>query len=69
MAASTPATALIVFAIVYAAIAVGHLPGRQVDREPAPLWSALWLWLRPARSIRKAPGTRSTTAPSGFCSG
>jgi hypothetical protein len=36
MAASAHVTALIVFAIVYAAMAVGHLPGLQVDRARAP---------------------------------
>ena len=43
MAASAHATALIVFAIVYATMAVGHLPGLQVDRTGAALVGALAL--------------------------
>lgn len=43
MAASAPATALVVFVTVYAAMAVGHLPGLQVDRTGAALVGALAL--------------------------
>jgi Na+/H+ antiporter NhaD/arsenite permease-like protein len=43
MDASAHATALIVFAVVYAAMAMGHLPGLRVDRTGAALTGALVL--------------------------
>ena len=60
---------ILVFLLVYLAMGFGHLPGFKVDRTGAAVVGALVADRRWAGSRPMRPGPRSTTAPSGCCSG